>query len=78
MFTAFIAAAYQANTEFVTGDDLAERIATFDKTHLEYTVTGDTIVAKVTPTVNNLGTFALDFEFARCQAHTERHRLVCL
>ena len=62
MFTAFIAAAHAAGTEFVTLDDLAARIAAFDKTSFKYTVTGDTIVATVTPTINNLGTFALDFD----------------
>ena len=62
MYTAFIAAAAQSGAEFVTLADLADRIAAFDKTSLQYTVTGDTIVAKVTPAINNLGTFALDFD----------------
>jgi serralysin len=62
MFTAFIAAAHAAGTEFVTGDDLAQRIAAFDKSSLSYTVSGDTISVTAGTTAGNLGTFALDFD----------------
>jgi Ca2+-binding RTX toxin-like protein len=62
MYTNFIRAAFNAGSEFVTLDDLAQRISTFNHTNLSYTVSGNTITATVAPQVNNLGTFALDFE----------------
>ena len=64
MFTSFIQTAYNAGAEFVTLDDLAQRIAAFDKTNFSYTVSGDIITATVAPQLtSNIGTFALDLDF---------------
>jgi serralysin len=60
MFDDFLAAAYAAGTEFVTGEDLAERIAGFEESQLTLSRTGDTITASVVA-ADVAGRFALDF-----------------
>jgi VCBS repeat-containing protein len=60
MFTDFIARAYQFGSEFVTLNDLAQRVASFDRSDLTYTY--DTAANAVTATLNSTdaGKFALD------------------
>ena len=60
MFTDFIAKAYSRGTEFVTLDDLAERISSFEKSGLRTTVSGSTITATVTSAA--AGKLALDLD----------------
>jgi serralysin len=62
MYTDFIQQAYAANYEFVTMEDLASRIVAQQKASINYTTSGNTITATVTPdpTAPNLGTMALD------------------
>ena len=62
MYTDFIAQAYSAGYEFVTLEDLASRIAAQEKAHIDYTTSGNTITATVTPdpTAPDLGAMALD------------------
>ncbi len=60
MFTNFIAAAYNAGAEFVTLADLAQRIASFEKASVNYTVSGNVITATVVS--NDAGKFALDID----------------
>jgi serralysin len=64
MFTNFIANAFNAGAEFVTLDDLAQRIAAHERARVTFDVVGDTITATVTPdaTAANVGDFALDIE----------------
>jgi serralysin len=49
MYTTFIQQAYNANYEFVTLEDLASRIAAQQKATIDYTTSGNTITATVTP-----------------------------
>jgi peptidoglycan/xylan/chitin deacetylase (PgdA/CDA1 family) len=65
MFTDFIRAAYQANAEFVTLDDLASRIEAFQKSQLSYAVSGNLITATLTATS---GKFALDLTGHKIQS----------
>lgn len=58
MFTNFIARAYNDNTEFVTVDDLQQRIKTFEQSQLFLDSNGDTITANVVS--NDVGNFSLD------------------
>lgn len=60
MFLPLIQAAYQYGVEFVTLDDLARRIASFEASNLAYSVAGQTLTATVGG--SGLGTFQLDFE----------------
>ena len=62
MFTDFISQASQANYEFVTLEDLAYRIAAEQKTSLNFTTSGNTINATVTPNsaAADLGVMALN------------------
>ncbi|BBF92925.1 Ig-like domain-containing protein [Blastochloris tepida] len=60
MFTDFIAYVYNSGAEFVTLADLANRIATFEKSSISYSVSGDTITATVTSA--DAGKFALDLD----------------
>ncbi len=64
MFTNFIANAYNSGAEFVTLDDLAQRIAAQERASVSYQVVGNAITATVTPdaTAANVGDFALDLE----------------
>ncbi|MDO9711744.1 DUF4214 domain-containing protein [Paracraurococcus lichenis] len=65
MYTDLIKTAYDAGSEFVTLADLAQRIATFDKASLSYSmVDADTMSVTVGSTAAStaLGTFALDLE----------------
>ncbi len=57
MFNAVIAAAAASGAEFVTADDLADRIRTFGQSALSITRAGDVVTAVVTST--DAGTFAL-------------------
>ncbi|MEH3036972.1 MAG: DUF642 domain-containing protein [Sphingomonas adhaesiva] len=59
MFTNWIAHASQANMEFVTLDDLADRMAALHATTITSTVSGNTVTATVGRTT---GTFALDVD----------------
>ncbi|MDF3351818.1 hypothetical protein HKX17_16855 [Sulfitobacter sp. KE34] len=59
MFDNFLAAAHASGTEFVTGKDLAERIATFEASELTLARTGDIITAQVV-SGNAAGRFALE------------------
>jgi Ca2+-binding RTX toxin-like protein len=58
LFTNFIARAYNDNTEFVTLDDLHQRIKTFEQTPLFLDIAGDTITANVV--ASDVGNFSLD------------------
>ncbi len=60
MFTTFITAAANANSEFVTLADLAQRIRSFEKSSVNYAVNGNTITATVVS--NDAGKFALDID----------------
>ena len=62
MFTSFIAAAYAANTEFVTLADLAARIKAFESANFGFSVAGDVITMHATPQTGQLGTFALNLD----------------
>ena len=62
LFTSFIDLAYQAGSEFVTLADLAQRIAAFEKTVMNYTIAGDMISIDVQTTVSTLGVFAVDLD----------------
>jgi len=59
MFDNFLASAYEAGTEFVTGQDLADRIATFEDSELTLSRTGDVLAADVV-SGDAAGRFALD------------------
>lgn len=60
MFTDFISRAYDAGAEFVTLDDLAERISAFNSSAVNWSIAGTTVSA----TVNSpeAGKFALDLD----------------
>ncbi len=60
MFTQFIATAYNAGAEFVTLEDLADRIQAFEKASVTSSVAGNVITATVTST--DAGNFALDID----------------
>src|SRR4051794_14448117 len=62
MFTNFIARAAQAGSEFVTLADLAQRVASFEKSTLTYSydAVANAVSATVGTTGSGLGTFALD------------------
>src|SRR3954469_621247 len=62
MFTNFIARAAQAGSEFVTLADLAQRVASFEKSTLTYSydAVANAVSATVGTTGTGLGTFALD------------------
>jgi len=59
MFDSFLAFTHASGTEFVTGEDLAERIRTFEASELTLHREGDTITAQVT-SGDAAGHFALD------------------
>jgi Ca2+-binding RTX toxin-like protein len=60
MYTNFIARAAAAGTEFVTLDDLAGRISSFEKSEVKTSVSGNVVTATVTG--NDVGKFALDID----------------
>ena len=60
MFEEFIARADAAGTEFVTGEDLAQRIATFEDSALTVSRAGDVITATVDAAGPATGRFALN------------------
>jgi serralysin len=62
MFTDFIAQAYNANYEFLTLEQLAARTVAQEKASINYTTTGNTITATVTPDASapDLGGMALN------------------
>ena len=60
MFTDFIAAAFNAGAEFVTLDDLAKRVSSFEKSTIDFSVTGNIVNATVLST--DAGKFALDLD----------------
>ena len=62
MFTNFISRAYNDGTEFVTLDDLSQRIKTFQQSKLSVQNVGNTITASVGSNVagNDVGNFSLD------------------
>ena len=62
MFTNFIGRAYNDHTEFVTLDDLSQRIKTFQQSKLSVQNVGNTITASVGSNVagNDVGKFSLD------------------
>ena len=60
MFTDFISRAYNAGAEFVTLDDLAERISAFGDTRLTSSISGNTVTATVVSP--DAGKFALDLD----------------
>ena len=60
LFTDFIARAHAAGAEFVTLDDLAERISAFGDSKLSVSVSGNTVTANVTSP--DAGKFALDLD----------------
>lgn len=60
MFTNFIAAADNAGSEFVTLADLAQRIESFEKAAVTYSVAGNVVTATVTS--SDAGKFALDID----------------
>lgn len=60
MFTNFIGAAANAGAEFVTLADLAQRIESFEKASVSYSVAGSVITATVAS--NDAGKFALDID----------------
>ena len=62
MYTNFIARAAQAGSEFVTLADLAQRVASFEKSTLSYSydAVANAVSATVGTTGSGLGTFALD------------------
>ncbi|MFC6639799.1 hypothetical protein [Sulfitobacter sediminilitoris] len=59
MFDKFLALAHASGTEFVTGEDLAERIATFEASELTLSRSGDVVTADVV-SGDAAGHFALD------------------
>ncbi|KAB2866084.1 MAG: polysaccharide deacetylase family protein, partial [Bauldia sp.] len=60
MYTNFIARAAAAGAEFVTLDDLAQRIESFEKSSIQTSVSGNVVTATVTG--NDVGKFALDID----------------
>jgi Ca2+-binding RTX toxin-like protein len=60
MYTNFIARAAASGAEFVTLDDLAQRISSFEKSEVKTSVNGSLVTATVTG--NDVGTFALDID----------------
>ncbi len=60
MFTDFIARMYNAGAEFVTLDDLAERISRFEDSAVTWNIAGNTITATVASP--DAGKFALDLD----------------
>ncbi|WP_051319617.1 polysaccharide deacetylase family protein [Planktothrix agardhii] len=63
MFTNLIAKAYNAGAEFVTANDLSNRIKTFEKAKISTSSTENTITAKVEAATNtDVGTFGLNVE----------------
>ncbi|CAD5944793.1 hypothetical protein NO976_02221 [Planktothrix agardhii] len=63
MFTNLIAKAYNAGAEFVTANDLSNRIKTFEKAKISTSTTENTITAKVEAATNtDVGTFGLNVE----------------
>ncbi len=60
MFESFISTAHDAGAEFVTLDDLAERIATFEQAGLTIDTAGNVITATVAS--SDVGKFALDVD----------------
>ncbi len=62
MYTDFIAQAYADNYEFLTLEELAARTEAQQKASINYTTTGNTITATITPdpTAPDLGGMALD------------------
>jgi hypothetical protein len=60
MFTNFIARAYNDNTEFVTVNELTERIKAFEKSQVFLNTSGNTITAKVVG--SDLGAFSLNID----------------
>src|SRR4051812_36541538 len=62
MYTDFIAQAYNANYEFLTLEQLAARTVAQEKASINYTTTGNTVTATVTPDASapDLGGMALD------------------
>ena len=62
MFTSFIQTAYQAGSEFVTLDDLAQRVAAFDNSTLDFAFNATSNVMTATVGSGAAGKFALDLE----------------
>ncbi|CAD5924751.1 polysaccharide deacetylase family protein [Planktothrix agardhii] len=63
MYTNLIAKAYNAGAEFVTANDLSNRIKTFEKAKISTSTTENTITAKVEAATNtDVGTFGLNVE----------------
>jgi serralysin len=62
MFTSFIQTAYQAGTEFVTLNDLAQRVAAFDQSTLDFNFNATSNVITATVGSGAAGKFALDLE----------------
>jgi Polysaccharide deacetylase len=64
MYTDFWQMAYNANAEFVTLDDLSQRISAEQKAHITTQMVGNTITATVTPdpSAPDLGKFALNLD----------------
>jgi serralysin len=60
MYTSFIAMAAAAGSEFVTLADLAQRMQSFERAKIAYTITGNIVNASVIS--NDAGKFALDFD----------------
>ena len=60
MFTDFISRMFNAGAEFVTLDDLAERISRFEDSAVTWSSAGSTLTATVNST--NAGKFALDLD----------------
>jgi Ca2+-binding RTX toxin-like protein/peptidoglycan/xylan/chitin deacetylase (PgdA/CDA1 family) len=60
MYTNFIALAAASGTEFVTLADLAQRIASFEKSSVQTSVAGNVVTATVTG--SDVGKFALDID----------------
>ena len=59
-FTNYISRAAQAGAEFVTLDDLASRVESFERSSVTYSVAGNVVTAAVTST--DAGNFALDID----------------
>jgi peptidoglycan/xylan/chitin deacetylase (PgdA/CDA1 family) len=60
MYTSFIQQAYNSGAEFVTLADLAQRIESFEKAGVTFSVAGSTVTATVTSP--DAGKFALDLD----------------
>jgi serralysin len=60
MFTDFISRAYDSGAEFLTLDDLAERISAFDDSSVSTSQSGNVVTATVSSV--NAGRFALDLD----------------